>query len=302
MGRNGKPEGDHDWEDHDWEIGKPEDWEYPMDMPDDDWEDHMPGDWEDHMPEHGFDPESGMEFMEGVAEHAEDQMEEGGMWMGFTNPLKMLSFMAMCSMDVIEQEGSPKYKRAVVEVDRCESIEEQPTLAVNVLTDIQQALENGKAQGEGLLEPGTVQDVMGLTAELQTYLEKLETNGGPFLEPKKINPLKDQAYKLEQKIWATLEKMDMGMDQIMEMDDHDDHDKDEDHDKNKPMKPMMPDHDDKDNEIDGEMKMAGIDKESVSKELEGLSEDMHSHAMSAFGKLDMLCWGTIVLLIIGLAP
>ena len=35
--------------------------------------------------------------------------------------------------------------------------------------------------------------------------------------------------------------------------------------------------------------------------LEGLSEDMHSHAMSAFGKLDMLCWGTIVLLIIGLA-
>ena len=171
--------------------------------------------------------------------------------------------MAMCSMDVIEQEGSPKYKRAVVEVDRCESIEEQPTLAVNVLTDIQQALENGKAQGEGLLEPGTVQDVMGLTAELQTYLEKLETNGGPFLEPKKINPLKDQAYKLEQKIWATLEKMDIEMD---DDDHHDDHDKDEDHDKNKPMKPMMPDHDDQDNEIDGEMKMAGIDKESVSKE------------------------------------
>ena len=32
-----------------------------------------------------------------------------------------------------------------------------------------------------------------------------------------------------------------------------------------------------------------------------MAEDMHSHAMSAFGKLDMLCWGTIVLLIIGLA-
>jgi len=286
-----KPEGDHDWED----MEKPEgdhDWE------DADWED---ANWdEDHKPEHGFDPESGMEWMEGMAEpeHGEDHKEEGGMWMGFTNPLKMLSFMAMCSMDVIEEEGRPKYKRAVVEVEKCESIEEQPTLAVNVLTDLKKALENGKGKGEGLLEAGTIEDVMGLTVQLQMYLEKLETDGGPFLEPKKIDPLKNQAFKLEQKLWATLEKMDMGMEQIMEMDDHDEHDKDMDHDEGKP---MMPGDKDKDNEIDDEMKMAGVDKESVAKELEDMAEDMHSHAMSAFGKLDMLCWGTIVLLIIGLA-
>mgnify|MGYP001348569471 FL=1 len=97
----------------------------------------------------------------------------------------------------------------------------------------------------------------------------METDGGPFLEPKKIDPLKNQAFKLEQKLWATLEKMDM------DMDDQDDHDKDMDHGKpmmpdDKPMmpddKPMMPGDKDEDNEIDDEMKMAGVDKESVAKE------------------------------------
>ena len=59
------------------------------------------------------------------------------------------------------------------------------------------------------------------------------------------------------------------------MDDQDDHDKDMDHGKpmmpdDKPMmpddKPMMPGDKDEDNEIDDEMKMAGVDKESVAKE------------------------------------
>ena len=39
--------------------------------------------------------------------------------------------------------------------------------------------------------------------------------------------------------------------------------------------------------------------EGVEAELEDV-QPLHSHAMSAFGKLDMLCYGTIALLIIGL--
>ena len=150
-----------------------------------------------------------------------------------------------------------------MEVEKCENIEDQPRLAVNVLTDLKHALENGKAKGEGLLETGTIEDVVGLSEQLMTYIEKLEKNGGPFLEPRKIDPLKNQAYKLEQKLWPAIERL-MGP---MEMDGHDDdHDDHDDHDKHRPGNGHGHGKGkDEDNEID-DMKTAGIDKESIAKE------------------------------------
>ena len=50
------------------------------------------------------------------------------------------------------------------------------------------------------MEKGTIEDIKGLSDELMAYFHKLESQGPPFLSPDKIDPLKEQAFELEQKL------------------------------------------------------------------------------------------------------
>ena len=152
-------------------------------------------------------------------------------------------------------EGNPHYRRQVEDYEVCENLEDEPILAVNILSDLKAALENGKGAGKGMLPQGSIDDLTATMEEVGRYLEGLE-NGESELFGKQAETVLKKLNAIEKKVMPMFMEQ-MEMDEDSKPEDHMDHD-DEDKDKPKPdSKPPK----DEDNEV--KQKKQALEEEDI---------------------------------------